>query len=368
VLCCCDGGNRLTRINTRSGGQQRVHLPAGTAGGFLWYCHDIMIDHSRFGHEERVAPTPDGEGIDLEGGNRQVTFRQNVVDYNYGPGMLVMDHGKGSNNSNIAIEDSTFVGNGQRPQCCSTPKPTYCGAQHCERIQLAWNNPYYVASGVERVGFFSAQNTSAFGDGHGGGGQTTPPVVTALRLAPLESVVGRPTAWNFSSGSNNGLQGWGAVGITQVAVADGALSGAVAANTTGWVQSPPTWSNAFDAPRVLLRLRLRLGTNANGAEATRGCLAWVVEYDQEWDTDECSTSSSVSGKKGRGKVLPIAGVGPSPQQQQIEVDLRDSEEWGGVVTAIRVVFVVAPDAAAGTQVQQRAAAVRFWLESLALTP
>ena len=141
MLCCCDGGNRLTRINTRSGGQQRVHLPAGTAGGFLWYCHDIMIDHSRFGHEERVAPTPDGEGIDLEGGNRQVTFRQNVVDYNYGPGMLVMDHGKGSNNSNIAIEDSTFVGNGQRPQCCSTPKPTYCGAQHCERIQLAWNIP-----------------------------------------------------------------------------------------------------------------------------------------------------------------------------------------------------------------------------------
>eukprot|EP01046_Picozoa_sp_COSAG06_P060736 COSAG06_NODE_13034_length_1300_cov_1.130724_2_plen_113_part_00 len=109
-------------------------------------------------------------------------------------------------------------------------------------------------------------------------------------------------------------------------------------------------------------------TSCVSSSLRRLWVAWIVEYDQEWDTDECSTSSSVSGKKGRGKVLPIAGVGPSPQQQQIEVDLRDSEEWGGVVTAIRAVFVVAPDAAAGTQVQQRAAAVRFWLESLALTP
>eukprot|EP01048_Picozoa_sp_COSAG05_P032225 COSAG05_NODE_12218_length_477_cov_0.944444_1_plen_128_part_01 len=54
---------RLTRLNTKKGGGQRVHLPAGTAGGFLWFCQNVQIDHSRFGHERRVAPTPDGEGV-----------------------------------------------------------------------------------------------------------------------------------------------------------------------------------------------------------------------------------------------------------------------------------------------------------------
>ena len=84
-------GARLTRLNTKSGGNQRVHLPAGSAGGFFWYCQNVLIDHSRFGHEERVSPTPDGEGIDFEGGNENIIFRNNVLDFNFGPGMLVMD-------------------------------------------------------------------------------------------------------------------------------------------------------------------------------------------------------------------------------------------------------------------------------------
>ena len=82
-------GVRMTRLNTFAGGAQRLHMPAGSAGGFLWYCQNVLIDHSRFGHERRVDPTPDGEGIDFEGGNDNVIFRNNVVDYNWGPGMLV---------------------------------------------------------------------------------------------------------------------------------------------------------------------------------------------------------------------------------------------------------------------------------------
>lgn len=82
-------GVHMTRLNTYAGGGQQLHLPAGSAGGFLWYCQNVLIDHSRFGHERRVEPTPDGEGIDFEGGNDNVVFRNNVVDYNWGPGMLV---------------------------------------------------------------------------------------------------------------------------------------------------------------------------------------------------------------------------------------------------------------------------------------
>lgn len=109
-------GARMTRLNSYSGGGERVHLPAGTSGGFLWSCQNVIIENSRFGHERRIEPTPDGEGIDFEGMNDNVLFRNNVIDYNYGPGILVMDHGPGSNNSNFWIEDTTFVGNGQDPQ------------------------------------------------------------------------------------------------------------------------------------------------------------------------------------------------------------------------------------------------------------
>ena len=108
--------------------------PGGSAGGFLWYCQNVVLDHSRFGHEKRVVPTPDGEGIDFEGGNDNICFRNNVIDYNFGPGMLVMDHGPGSNNSNFWVEDSTFVGNGQHPQCCTVPKAAYCGVCSSESL------------------------------------------------------------------------------------------------------------------------------------------------------------------------------------------------------------------------------------------
>eukprot|EP01050_Picozoa_sp_SAG11_P024982 SAG11_NODE_5489_length_1547_cov_1.098066_1_plen_147_part_10 len=147
-----------------------------------------------------------------------------------------MDHGPGSNNFNLVVEDSTFVGNGQRPQCCTVPKQPYCGPQRCLHIELAWNNPYYVASGVRRVGLFSAANVSAFGDQ--ASGSTAPPEVSALRLAPLASVVSRPVAWDFAAG---GLQGWTAVGI-EAAVVGGALSGSIA-NKVCWLESAPTWSN-----------------------------------------------------------------------------------------------------------------------------
>ena len=103
----------------------------------------------------------------------------------------------------------------------------------------------------------------------------------------------RPVAWSFAAG---GLQGWSAVGVAQATVTGGALSGAMA-NTTAWLESPPTWSNAFDAPIVQLRLQI--------SQPLRVCVAWVVEYDSVWD--DCTGSTA-------GKSLPLAvGVGSSAQ-------------------------------------------------------
>jgi hypothetical protein len=303
---------RLTRLNTKKGGGQRVHLPAGTAGGFLWFCQNVQIDHSRFGHERRVAPTPDGEGIDLEGGNDNIVFEHNVLDFNWGPAMLVMDHGVGSNNSNVWVQDSTFVGNGEQPQCCSSPKPAYCGSQQCEPKQLSWNNPWIVASGVRRTGFYSAKNTTTFGPP----GTSRPSHVADLRIGTVNSVTSRPVSWNFAT---RGQQGW-----TSHSVAARMAGGKLSAHVKGseaWLQSPLTWINPFDTP--LINVMLTVSANL----PARICLAWLTEADQRWDPCEQAMGRAV-------KVLPLE---LATGNNTSAVDMRNSQQWGGIITSLRLV-------------------------------
>lgn len=72
---------------------------------------------------------------------------------------------------------------------------------------MSWNNPYIVASGVRRCGFYSAPNTTAFGP-------TVPSSVTDLREAPLDSVMHRPVNWSFAMAAHgHQLLGWRANGM-----------------------------------------------------------------------------------------------------------------------------------------------------------
>ena len=72
---------------------------------------------------------------------------------------------------------------------------------------MSWNNPYIVASGVRRCGFYSAPNTTIFGP-------SVPSNVVDLREATLDSVVHRPVTWNFAIAAHiQNLLGWRAHGV-----------------------------------------------------------------------------------------------------------------------------------------------------------
>ena len=96
-------------------------------------------------------------------------------------------------------------------------------------------------------------------------------------------------------------------------------------NTTAepWVESPPTWLNPFDTPVVRLKLWVK--------QAVLVCLAWVTEADRQWDV--CS-AQVVHAK--RGKVLPIQGLGSTARD--VEIDLRESQAFGGIVVGLRLVI------------------------------
>lgn len=214
------------------------------------------------------------------------------------------------------------VGNGQHPQCCSNPKEAYCGAQQCTHNQVSWNNPYIVSSGVRRCGFYSSENTTAFGPP----GSPAPSSVIDLRQASLDSVVGRPTSWNFANRTALGpnLLGWSAYNA-KISRLGGKLVGQVTA-AESWLQSPPTWVNPFDTPLV----ELSMWADRPGVSM---CLEWVTEADPIWDRRCTPQAAKQSGKSLRVEV---------PERSKasvVRMDLRDSFEWGGIITAFRLVLV-----------------------------
>ena len=90
-----------------------------------------------------------------------------------------------------------------------------------------------------------------------------------------------------------------------------------------WVESPATWLNPFDASIV----RLNMWMN----QPVLACLAWVTEADQQWDA--CTTQAVGAD---RGKVLSIQGLAST--RHIVEIDLRESQRFGGILTALRLVI------------------------------
>jgi hypothetical protein len=218
----------------------------------------------------------------------------------------------------------SLVGNGQHPQCCSNPKESYCGAQQCTHKQISWNNPYLVASGVRRCGFFSSANVTAFGPA----GMSAPSSVTGLRQASLDSVITRPVSWNFSSTSSE-LLGWSAHNAN-ISRSAGKLVGQVTAPAVAepWLESPLTWMNPFDTPLV----ELTMWVDQPGVHV---CVAWVTEADPLWN-EECTTQAAT--KTGKCVCSLRAEVPTEHTASAVRVDLRDSSEWGGIITAFRLVL------------------------------
>ena len=157
---------------------------------------------------------------------------------------------------------------------------------------------------------------------------SAPSSVTGLRQASLDSVVTRPVSWDFANTSSD-LLGWSAhnANISRVA-------GQLVAQVTdpgvaeSWLETPQTWMNPFDTPHV----ELSMWVDQPGVYV---CLAWVTEADPLWN-EECTTQ--VVKQTGKCLCSLSAEVPTGRAASAVRVDLRESSEWGGIITAFRLVL------------------------------
>ncbi|MDC7233332.1 MAG: right-handed parallel beta-helix repeat-containing protein [Spirochaetales bacterium] len=84
----------------------------GTTGAFLQSCRNVVIENCLF-EGTRAIDCHDGAGMDFEGNNRQVLFRNNRVQNNHGPGILFCC--TDGVNEEIEITDNHISGNGASP-------------------------------------------------------------------------------------------------------------------------------------------------------------------------------------------------------------------------------------------------------------
>lgn len=94
---------------TKSGG----HSAFGTTGAFLQSTADVLIENCHI--SETASPgCHDGVGMDFEGNNRRVVFRNNLITDCDGPAVLFCcTEGV---NQEILIEKNRFAGNGKDPE------------------------------------------------------------------------------------------------------------------------------------------------------------------------------------------------------------------------------------------------------------
>jgi hypothetical protein len=147
-----------------------------------------------------------------------------------------------------------------------------------------------------------------------------------LRHASLESVVDRPISWNFANqtATSSDLLGWSANNAKISRAGEGLVAQLRAADS--WLESPPTWVNPFDMPLI----ELSMWVDRPGVFM---CLAWVTEANPVWDK-QCTPQVV----KQSGKLLRVE-VPERGKASAVRVDLRDSIEWGGIITAFRLVVV-----------------------------
>ncbi|MEQ8836527.1 MAG: right-handed parallel beta-helix repeat-containing protein, partial [Lacipirellulaceae bacterium] len=104
-----DGGH-IRRVHSIGGGGQDTW--SGTTLGFMQSSQNFTIEDSEFSSIDR-AQAADGSGMDFEGDNHNITFRNNVIYNNAGSALLILS--TGGPNTNLLIEDNTFYNNARDP-------------------------------------------------------------------------------------------------------------------------------------------------------------------------------------------------------------------------------------------------------------
>lgn len=268
----------------------------GTTAAFLQDCENISIDDSEFSDMKRPSGRPDGSGIDIEGGNHNITISNSVFHNNDGPGILMMSNPGGTNaNTDINIFDNVtynntlnaYNDNSRREfvnwHSNSNGQVTNCGIYR-STAALGW--------------FYSSTTWANF-------------VRSVNRESYYSNVSGRPLTWEFNTGGN--FEGWGGFNQwTSENVNNGSLNG-ISTGIDPYVQSGMTWINTHHFPVCRIRMAVSAGSNAQ--------VFFVRETHPTWD-------------EAKSMIFQIIADG---QYHEYAVNLRAGcPEYKGVVTQLRL--------------------------------
>ena len=291
-------GARLTRVHSIGGGGQDTW--AGVTLGLIQNTEDILIEDSEFSSIDR-AQGPDGSGMDFEGDNHNITFRNNVIHSNDGAGLIILS--TQGPNTNLVIEGNTFYNNALN--VWESEGFTEILGTNDNHTGVIRNNVIYRADPSH--GFLSPTvDWSGF-------------QITGNVYGEYSEVNRRPSWWNFDTDGD--LEGWS--GFNQwiaSTVSDGALRG-VSAGNDAYVESAPTWVNTNLNSYAWVRMSQTAGST--------GRLYYITATDPVWN-EEKSVSFAIT---------------PDGQMHDYFVDFGSLPQTNGVITQVRL----DPTNAAGSQ-------------------
>ena len=283
-----DGGH-IKRVHSFGGGGQDTW--SGTTLGFMQSSQNFLIEDSEFSYIDR-AQAADGSGMDFEGDNHNVTFRNNVVHNNAGSGLLILS--TGGPNTNLVIEDNTFYNNARDPWNDEINSEVQGGGSgHTGIIR---NNGFY--RGDPSINFLSpSADWSGF-------------TYTGNREEEYVDVSQRKSWWDFDT--NGDFEGWGTFNHWANATVSGGKLTGQSTDVDAYVHSPPTWVSTNEPTYAWVRMSQTAGNF--------GQVFYVTETDPVWD----------------GAKSMFFSINPDGNMHDYFIDLSSSTDINGVITQIRL--------------------------------
>ena len=307
------GGLSLNTVSNSTIRRFRTFGKCGNPGNFVWgstggiisKSQNVLFEDCEFSETDRMwsdKTMGDGCGFDIDGQNDSITMRHCLFHNNEGAGLLFLS--TGGINTNIVIEDCTFWNN-----ATDASDGTYTSDRLGNSFEIKVSDGTAQNVTIRRCGLYRGPNTL---NHYYSGTFNSNVVFQNLRLSTWGAVSGRLTqpAWDWAG---NDVQGWNNWSQWTPVVGNGHLSGNSAGNDP-FGYSPPLWANSLRAtPKLKVRLRATAGDMA--------VLFFTTEHDSAWNID---------------KAIAIQPLITDGQWHDYTVDLRNSPNYKGVVTQIRL--------------------------------
>lgn len=275
--------------NCRTLSGSTLTSPMGTTGAFLQNCYNFTIQYCEFSNIKNNGSV-DGCGIDFEGNNKSVTFKNNVLANNEGSAILLC--ATFGVNTGIYISNSTLYNNCTRPY----------GTDWSYEI-LSWNsgNTGTITNvGTYKgpaVGYSNSLALAGFG-------------YTNCRSLNYYSVNTLPSFWLWNTPNNfegwTNLNNWGSGNVN-----GGYLNG-ISTGTDMFNVGPATFINGYLQSHLNIKFHSTLGGTAQ--------LFFTTDTEPSFSGDKSITFNYT----------------PGSNDVNLIIDLATNQKWKGVITGLRI--------------------------------